>query len=198
MWPLCACACVSFYKVGLLYPPPPTVPRPFFYPLKVYNKNFGDYWSKVSFLFSPLHLKESQFSYASSWRPGCGCWNIYSHSSCSSGLSRLFLWVSIVVTGLTDSILEVLGWHNTSQQNYSWQGCADGNAYLCHLKPTRDTRIWAITINRKKKSPAFLVTHTQVHWLCLAKDLQFALCPSIKYSTFKRVKVDYSEYILEC
>lgn len=65
-------------------------------------------------------------------------------------LSRLFLWVSIVVTGLTDSILEVLGWHNTSQQNYSWQGCADGNAYLCHLKPTRDTRISAITINRKK------------------------------------------------
>lgn len=104
-----------------------------------------------SALYIPLHLKENPSCLTSFLYWGCGCWNTDRHSSCSSGLSRLFLWVSIVVTGLTDSILEVLGWHNTSQQNYSWQGRADGNAYLCHLKPTRDTRIWAITINRKKK-----------------------------------------------
>ena len=164
--------CICMPKMGLLIPPTFFF---FFLIIVVYKKNLetAGLSNRVrSALSMPLQLKEKPSGLASCVYCGCGCWSSGSHSSCSSGLSRLFLWVSIVVTGLTDSILEVLGWHNTSQQNYSWQGRADGNAYLCHLKPTRDTRIWAITINRKKKnSPAFLVTHTQVHWRCLAQDL---------------------------
>lgn len=145
------CVCVYVCPRWACSSPPPFF---FFLIIVVYKKNLetAGLNNRVrSALYSPLHLKENPSCLTSFLYWGCGCWNTDSHSSCSSGLSRLFLWVSIVVTGLTDSILEVLGWHNTSQQNYSWQGRADGNAYLCHLKPTRDTRIWAITINRKKK-----------------------------------------------
>lgn len=182
--------CIRRYFIDLV-----SIPSPGIFPLKIYklpSKKFGDCSPKKKTKVTPLYsLLPMEFSCAFFGCPGCGCWNADSHSSCSSGLGRLFLWVSIVVTGLTGSILEELGWHNTSQQNYSWQGCADGNAYLCHLKPTRDTRIWAITINRKNLQH-FLVTHTQVHWVCLVKDLQSALRPSTKYSAFKHVEVNSS------
>lgn len=122
-----------------------------------YNKNCGTtslsnrqgwlsslpIWGKLNLCFSSV--------------PGCGCWRGSSRSSCSAAWGHLS-WAPTVVTGLTGSIREALGRHNTSQQNYSWQGCADGNAYLCHLKPTRDTRIRAITINRKKPSAVLVTT----------------------------------------
>ena len=136
---VCVCVCVCARPRWACSFPPPF----FFWLIEIYKKNLetAGLSNRVrSAVCIPSHRKANPSCLTSFLSWGCGCWN-RQHSSCNSGLGRLFPWVSIVVAGLTDSILEVLGWHNTSQQNYSWQGRADGNAYLCHLKPTRDTRI---------------------------------------------------------